>query len=68
MVYRALILWSEEVRSCQVYEAMLGSRNTHLTLMLFGAVLSYPGIHYAGDGEALSVRQAWWRLWHRYRG
>jgi hypothetical protein len=43
MVYRALILWSDEVRSCQVYEARLGSRNTRLTLMLFWCSVELSG-------------------------
>jgi hypothetical protein len=43
MVYRALILWSDEVRSCQVYEAMLGSRNARLTLMLFWCSVELSG-------------------------
>ena len=63
MVYRALILWSDEVRSCQVYEARLGSRNTCLTLMLFWCSVERSGVHYAGNGEALSVRQVWRRFY-----
>jgi hypothetical protein len=57
MVYRALILWSDEVRSCQVYEAMLGSRNTRLTLMLFWCGVELSGFIMQGmEKPSLSDR------------